>query len=109
VKARLLAAVVAALALSVSLTVTSAGAKARSCKPVTVRVQGNDFTYPVRVLKGRVSCKVARSTLKHFIGSGASPHGWACFRGHGSDNFAATCASTRTPTRQIRANNPIAG
>jgi hypothetical protein len=107
--ARLLIAVIAALAIAASLTVGEAGAKARICTPVTVRVQGNDFTYPVKVLKGKVSCKVARSTLKHFIGKSSSPHGWACFRGHGADKWAAKCASTGKSHKTIQASNPIAG
>ena len=105
----LLVAVVAALAKSVSLTVADAGAKAHACKPVTVRVGGNDFTYPVKVLKGNVSCKVARSTLKRFIAGSSSPRGWACFRGHSADRFAAKCASTGRSHKTIQASNPIAG
>ena len=95
---RLLVVVIAALALSASLTVAAAGAKARSCKPVTVRVGGNDFTYPVKVLKGNVSCKVARSALKHFIGKSSSPRGWACFRGHSADSAATSIPSASTGT-----------
>jgi hypothetical protein len=106
---RLLVVEIAALALSASLTVADAGAKARPCKPVTVRVGGNDFTYPVKVLKGNVSCKVARSALKHFIGKSSSPRGWACFRGHSADKFAAKCVSTGRSHKTIQAYNPIAG
>jgi hypothetical protein len=100
--------VIAALALCVSLTVSEAGAKPRTCTPVTVRVYGNDFSYRVKVLKGQVSCKVARSTLKHFIAKSSNPRGWACFRGHSADKWAAKCSSTGKALKTIQASGPIA-
>ena len=58
---------------------------------MNIRISGSDFTYPVRVMKGSVSCKTARSTLKGFIKSGNQPRGWQCFDGHSGQNWAATC------------------
>ncbi|HEY7633764.1 MAG TPA: hypothetical protein VH817_23900 [Thermoleophilaceae bacterium] len=105
----LLLAVVAAFVLSVSLTVSDAGAKRHSCKAVSVHFSGSGtFKYPVKVLKGSVSCGTARTTLKHFIAKGSAPRGWTCFRGHGQDAWAATCAtgSAAHPRKEIRAYNP---
>jgi hypothetical protein len=95
-----------------ALSAGGAAAKSHKCPNVTVRLSGSDFTYPVRVMKGSVSCRTARSTLKGFIKTGNQPRGWQCFEGHSGQNWAATCVvvnSSGHTRKQIRAYNPIAG
>jgi hypothetical protein len=95
-----------------ALSAGGAAAKSHKCSNLTVRISGSDFTYPVRVMKGSVTCRTAKSTLKGFIKSGNQPRGWECFDGHSGQNWAATCvvvgANNKT-RKQIRAYNPIAG
>jgi hypothetical protein len=88
-----------------------AAAKSRTCANVTVHFSTGDQTYPVKVLKGRVSCRTARSTLRHFIRSGNPQRGWQCFDGHSGQNWAATCfvGNAQHVRKQVRAYNPIAG
>jgi hypothetical protein len=107
----LLTALIATFAIF-ALSAGGATAKSHKCSNLTVRISGSDFTYPVRVMKGSVTCKTAKSKLKGFIKTGNQPRGWQCFRGHGGDNWAATCVvvgSGGHTRKQIRAYNPIAG
>jgi hypothetical protein len=84
---------VALLAVAAAVSV-SAGASATTapCRPITVRLGGNDFSYRVRVEHGRIVCLTARSVLRSFIVTRRSPHGWACFRGHTGTPWAAACS-----------------
>jgi hypothetical protein len=104
--------IVAATLAIFGLSAGGAAAKSHKCSNLTVRISGSDFTYPVRVMKGSVRCRTARSTLKGFIKSGNQPRGWQCFDGHSGQNWAATCVVVGSGVhtrKQIRAYNPIAG
>jgi hypothetical protein len=105
----LLALLLGAAIVAGMLNTSSAQAKRRFCLAVTVHFQGaGDYTYPVRIIKGVVSCRTARRTLKRFIAEARQAHGWTCFRGHGQDIWSATCVtgSERRPRSEIRAYNP---
>lgn len=92
-----------------ALSTGRAQAKTRFCLAVTVHYRGaGDYTYPVRILKGSVSCRVARRTLKRYMASARQQPSWRCFLGHGQDIWSATCitGSERHPRKEIRAYNP---
>ena len=76
---------------------------AKACGTVTARLGGNDFTYRVRVVSGRVTCRNARLVLRGFIAKAVTPRGWFCARGHSKDAWAASCARTAAPRATIRA------
>lgn len=93
-----------ALALALGLASGAAGA-ARSCASVDVKFLGGGTSrYPVKVLKGGVSCTRARAVLKHFTATGRPSRRWFCAVGHGGDTWAATCATVSKKT--VRAYNP---
>ena len=86
------------LALTCSLGAVSATPAARStriCRPILVPLRGttDKTAYGVKILKGPVACKTARSVLRSFLVTSTSPHGWLCFRGHASQHqtWAASC------------------
>jgi hypothetical protein len=93
--------------IAVALLVLAAPASGK--RKFCLAVAANGYSYPVRVLKGDVSCKTARSTLKHYIIEFTAPRGWTCFRGHGQDVWAATCIKGGEvhPSVFIRAYNPV--
>ena len=84
----LLALLVLGAALSAS---PRAPASTVPCSTITLRVGGNDFSYRVRVERGRIACRTARTVLRSFMASSFTPRGWACFRGHGGNAWAAAC------------------
>ena len=98
-----------ALACVLLMTASSSAASAPAPRPChAVRYDGQQ--YPVQVLKGGVSCRRARSALRHFFRSGDQKfRGWYCSYGHGNDNWAGTCERGGTLSRPrviIRAFNP---
>jgi hypothetical protein len=87
------------IALTCSLAATSAApasSASTTCRPIIVPVAGSTdrAAYGVKVLRGPVACRTARSVLRIFLVGGTSPHGWLCFRGHTSQNqtWAASCS-----------------
>jgi hypothetical protein len=96
--------VLALLAAALLVPASPAVAKRKLC----LAVSADSKSYPVRVLKGDVSCMTARSTLKRYIIKFTAPKGWTCFRGHGQDIWAVTCikGSEAHPSVLIRAYNP---
>lgn len=68
---------------------------------------GPQYMFPVKVETGEESCDTALGTLRTFMIENQIPDGWVCFRGHGQDLWAATCARpTETdPEVVIRAYN----
>lgn len=98
---------VAAAALLVYAAGAAAGASpaaasARSCGSITLRLGGNDFSYRVRVVSGKVTCDAARRVTRVFILRATRPRGWFCTRGHGGDRWAASCARL-SPAALVRA------
>ena len=75
-------------------------AAAPSCQPVA--------GHPVRIVHGHVSCARARSALRFFLEKGTPPRGWFCARGHGTQPYAAQCATTSGASALVRAlNKPV--
>ena len=95
----------ATLLVNTVALVPSASAKRKLCSAITA----DGHSYPVRVLKGDVSCTTARTTLKRYIIKFSAPKGWTCYYGHGQDVWAAGCikGSEQHPTVFIRAYNPV--
>src|SRR5262245_24881098 len=97
------------IVLAVALLVTGAAfaASARgsthaiACGTITLRLRGNDFSYRVRVERGRIACTTARTVLRSFMATKVVPRGWACFRGHSANPWAASCAGVSTTRRGI--------
>jgi hypothetical protein len=89
-----------AVAAAVSVS-PDASATTAPCAPITVRLGGNDFSYRVRVERGRVGCLTARSVLRSFMLSARAPVGWACFRGHTGSRWAAACSGLRGLRRGV--------
>ena len=81
----------------------SARPHAAACGTITARLGGNDFTYRVRVVSGRVTCRNARLVLRGFIAHAVRPRGWFCTRGHSKDAWAASCARVAAPRATVRA------
>jgi hypothetical protein len=85
--------VVALLVLGIALSDSSrAPASTVPCSTITLRVGGNDFSYRVRVERGRIACRTARTVLRSFMATSFTARGWKCFRGHGGNTWAAACA-----------------
>jgi hypothetical protein len=89
-------AAVAAIAVS---TVGAGAAPARAC--ASIRARGE--AYRVTVTPA-LTCVAGRRALTTFIARAVRPRGWACFRGHGGDRWAAACSRTGLgPVRIARA------
>ena len=67
------------------------------CGEITVRKNGNDYTYKVKVFQARLACTTAQMTMSRFILNGVTPRRWFCRYGHSRDAWAATCARTTKP------------
>ena len=80
----------AAVAVSTSAVTTNA-APHLTCQ--LVRVGRRAFR--VRVVRGFVSCNVARRTMRAFMSKHRSPKPWRCARPHGPANWTAACAQGR--------------
>jgi hypothetical protein len=89
------------LALLGALGAARASASTVLCRSITARLAGNDFSYRIRVERGRIACTSARAVIRSFIVTARSPRGWACFRGHGSTRWGAACAGTAGLTRGV--------
>jgi hypothetical protein len=80
-----------------------------ACGPVYYQPDpsGQQSVFPVKVIKGYESCETALETLHSFLTDLRPPDGWACFYGHGQDDWAATCArpTEADPEVVIRAYN----
>ncbi len=92
-------AVLAVLALAAAGIASPAGSAGtfpgRVCAAVAAHAYGDgSYRYAVRVESGNVSCASARAVAKAFIERSANPHGWACFRGHQGQQWAAACSAT---------------
>jgi hypothetical protein len=96
-------AVTAAAALG-ALTVAVAGMLAtppaassaiKACGHVSFTQRGKTYAYSVRRDKGLTTCIRARTVMRAFLITAASPRGWFCVRGHASQHqrWAATCAA----------------
>lgn len=83
---------------------TAAPASAKFCRGFSA----NGAYYPVRVLRGRVSCRRARRALRRAVTGRRRFAGWTCFYGHGQDTWAITCIRGREtrPRVVVRAYNP---
>jgi hypothetical protein len=77
---------------------------ASRCGTLTVRLPGaRTYRFAIRVTHGRLACAHARRVMRRFLGRSATTPGWACFRGHGGDAWAAACASTGGRSKTVRA------
>ena len=74
--------------------------KPRKCGEITVRKNGSDYNYSVKVFQAPLACATAQATISRFILSGVVPRKWICRYGHSRDAWAATCA-------RIAKNGPI--
>ena len=69
------------------------GTATRACRQITVRLGGNDFSYRIVIVSGRISCVIARKVMRLYITRNyVALRGWICFRGHSSVPWAASCA-----------------
>ena len=78
------------VAISTATTTTNA-APHRTCQLVRVKTRA----FRVRVVRGFVSCNVARRTMRAFIIKHKSPSRWRCARPHGPASWSAACAQGR--------------
>jgi hypothetical protein len=99
---RTLAVLAAALAVAAGAAAQPASPAARACGTVTARLGGNDFTYRVKLVSGRVECATARRVVRRFIAGGVVTRGWTCARGHSRDRWGAGCARL-SPSALVRA------
>src|SRR3954453_19899351 len=79
-----------ALAASALLAAAPAGhASTRRCG-LTGRIDG--VRYDVRETRGSIPCASAKRVVTAFLRDGTVTKPWACFRGHDSSSYAASCA-----------------
>src|SRR5437899_3168448 len=50
----------------------------RTCSPFTTTYHAYIYHYPVKILRGKVTCKTARSVLKAYYVTGRAARGWTC-------------------------------
>jgi hypothetical protein len=90
---RLALAVLVAAAPVLGPTGPSAAHAATACRePLSIRMAGSTVRYRVKVERRAVSCTTARTVLRTFIATKQARRGWACFRGHSSNRWAAACS-----------------
>jgi len=77
--------------------------KPRKCGQITVRKDGNDYTYAIKVFQAPLACSTAQLTMSRYILSGVVPRHWFCRYGHSRDKWAATCARTAKNAPIVRA------
>lgn len=82
----------------------SAADASRSCPGV--RAAGH--TYPVRIVRGHITCTHARKIIRTAIIDVTWPKGWHCTFGHSNDVWALQCVrpAGSHPKVWIRAANP---
>jgi hypothetical protein len=92
------------IAMLCLLAVPSAhAAGARDCG-LTSRIDG--VRYQVKETKGTLACSTAKRIVTPFLRDGTIKKGWACFRGHASQNqdWAASCARGKVLIRVYAPN-----
>jgi hypothetical protein len=78
------------IALATAVLATPAqAAGARDCG-LTARIDG--VRYQVKETRGTLSCKTVKRAVTTFLRDDTAPAHWTCFRGHGSQEWAASCA-----------------
>jgi hypothetical protein len=80
----------AAVVVSTSAVTTNA-APHRTCQLMRI----GQRAFRVRVVRGFVSCDVARRTMRAFMSKHRSPKRWRCARPHGPASWSAACAQGR--------------
>jgi hypothetical protein len=96
----LVVAIVSAVVVAAGAGAGSAAFKPRKCGEVTVRKNGSDYTYRVKVFQAPLACTTAQTTMSRFLLGGVVPRHWVCRYGHSRDAWAATCG-------RIAKNAPI--
>ncbi|MGZ8694345.1 MAG: hypothetical protein ACXWYS_02770 [Gaiellaceae bacterium] len=96
------AAVIATLAALAFVPSSAARPAATCCGAVTVK----GARYAIRIERGAPGCVAARTALRAFIATAASPKGWTCFRGHGTQKWAAACARNHAIVRAYIRTEP---
>src|SRR3954447_4770177 len=64
---------------------------------LTPRVGG--AIYDVYETHGNVPCRTVKRVVTRFLRDGTVTRPWACFRGHGSSPYAASCSRGKTVVR----------
>ncbi len=78
------------IALAIGLIATPAhAATTRDCG-LTSRIDG--VRYQVKETKGRLACATVKRAVTTFLRDDTAPAHWTCFRGHGGQEWAASCA-----------------
>jgi hypothetical protein len=96
----LVLALASALVLAAGAEARSTAFKPRKCGEITVRKNGKDYTYRIKVFQAPLACSTAQLTMTRFILSAVVPRHWVCRYGHSRDAWAATCG-------RIAKNAPI--
>jgi hypothetical protein len=78
------------IALAAGLIATEAHAAATRDCGLTSRIDG--VRYQVKETKGTLACTTVKRAVTTFLRDDAAPAHWTCFRGHGSQAWAASCA-----------------
>jgi hypothetical protein len=83
-------AAVAVISLAGAATGHAGGSyQTRTCG-LTGRIDG--VRYDVRETRGAVACTTVKRVVTKFLRDDTVTAHWACFRGHGSSPYAASCA-----------------
>jgi len=80
----------------------TAHASTRACG-LTPRIDG--ARYDVKEIRGAVPCAKVKQAVTKFLRGGEAPSPWICTRGHGSSQFAASCAQGEKVLVRVYAPN----
>ena len=88
------------IALTAVILAFAAPVQERACPSISVyKARAGTFTFEIRTESRRAPCADGREALRVFVTSSSSPGGWTCFRGHGSDAWAAACSRSGVVVR----------
>lgn len=77
-------------------------ATTRDCG-LTSRIDG--VRYQVKETKGTLACATVKRAVSTFLRDDTAPAHWTCFRGHGSQEWAASCARGKKVVVRVYAPN----
>jgi hypothetical protein len=80
----------AALGLALAFAAPGHAAAAKDCG-LTSRIDGVRYQVMIEKGKGKVTCSTVKRVASKYLRSFTAPKPWACFLGHGSQPYAASC------------------
>jgi hypothetical protein len=88
------------MAMGGVLTPGADAAGTRDCG-LTARIDG--ARYQVKETRGSLPCATVKRAVTTFLRDDTAPAHWTCFRGHGNQTWAASCARGKTVVVRVYA------